>query len=406
MNSNRVVLIYPTQSILERFIPLAQKYDDFLFIIDKTNRLNYKHTILCDFENSFEESVAKCKDVLGPKAAFFALNEFFLPLVNKLNYHFQSQDLTHFSPLRSKTEMKKEFLKSSLNTSKTLHTVSMGESVPKNLALQYPVIIKPVAAMASAGVKLVHSIDQLLDQARKISLLNLTLPKEDSQGSILIEEFIDGNEYAVDTLWQNGKPIFHGILARNNCNGPYFPDRLYYQDPHLPKELTVMLRETAEGAARAINVMTGASHTEIKIRDGIPYIIETTNRPGAAGLFLELFGSAYGYDLVDTYYQLVSGKSCKFEFNLPRECTHGFLLNFPMGSKRGVIAKIEGVDALKARPEVFKLILEKGVGDRIEAEEISLSYFAYLLANTLDDTVGGLDRQVNEYLNMFKFEIR
>ncbi len=71
----------------------------------------------------------------------------------------------------------------------------------------YPCVIKPVDSSGSRGVKKVNNIEELID-AYSYSIGN------SRNGSVIVEEYIDGDEYSVETLTQKNKTHIIGITEK------------------------------------------------------------------------------------------------------------------------------------------------------------------------------------------------
>lgn len=101
--------------------------------------------------------------------------------------------------------MKKIFVENNIPTSKYIVMNQLDFGKVRNL--QYPLIVKPVDAYSSKGVKKVLTENELrmaFDEAKKIS----------RSKNVIIEEFFDGEELSVDLFVENGKA--HVLLISNS----------------------------------------------------------------------------------------------------------------------------------------------------------------------------------------------
>jgi biotin carboxylase len=246
-------------------------------------------------------------------------------------------------------------------------------------ALDYPVIVKPTHGYASVGVRLVHGPAELLAHLRQVQLVNVTLVAKErpEQPGILVEEFVDGPEYSVDTLWQDGVPLFDGVLSRNSEAGPYYPDRLYYLDPGLPEADRLAITGATHAAVAALGVRNGATHTEVRVKGGRVHVLESTSRPGAGGMFYDLFNRAYGIDLHRAYYDNAMGLPVE-RLDPPQPGLAHFFYSIPARGE-GIVKEVRGLDELRARPEVFGLVLFKQPGSMLYREGLDSEYFCCVL---------------------------
>lgn len=142
---------------------------------------------------------------------------------------------------------------------------------------------------ASFGVKKVYSIQELNSQVNKIFLINSTVIAKENLNNVrcIVEEYVGDEEYSVDTIWCNGEPICSGILSKGIAEGPYYPDRLYYTDPFMKDSRKDEILKLSYEAAKDKGLKHGPNHTEIRFKGSVPYVLETTSRSGAEGVFMK-----------------------------------------------------------------------------------------------------------------------
>jgi len=210
------------------------------------------------------------------------------------------------------------------------------------------------------------------------------------KSGVVIEEFIDGPEYAIDTIWNNGEALISGISCRNMETGPYFPDRLYYIDSNKDLNTRDEILQFSFKAVKATGVKNGATHTEIRFMNGKYYALETTSRPGGAGTLYEfLYKPGWGVDFLKILYLQITcnskladyceGISEKFEqkpiCNLLY--TYKFL-------KQGVIERFVGLDKVKSMPETTTILCYKKPGDYLYYEHLNIGYAIFVFGKILD----------------------
>nr|WP_274615475.1 ATP-grasp domain-containing protein [Vibrio vulnificus] len=164
--------------------------------------------------------------------------------------------------------------------------------VSKNF--NFPLIIKPESGFSSFGVKKCLDIDSLAKQAKRIDLYNMLVLKEFSKSGngIIVEEFITGKEYSVDTYWINGVPIQSFILTRGEQQEDTFPDDLYYYDPKLAPEIEEAILDISCQIGHCFNVKDGVTHSEVIVtKENQVFAIESSPRGGAGGMFNKLFSA-------------------------------------------------------------------------------------------------------------------
>jgi carbamoyl-phosphate synthase large subunit len=175
---------------------------------------------------------------------------------------------------RNKFMMKQVFVENGIRCAKGI-LIRPGENIRPDLLNEFtfPLIIKPVDAHSSRGVFKVNDFTGLMkyeNQTRSFS----------GDHSLLIEEFIDGKEYSVESLTYKGKTFIIQITEKIITPYPYTVEIGHIQ----PAELTAKERTEVEQlvikAIDALGINNSASHTELKITANGPVIIEIGARLG------------------------------------------------------------------------------------------------------------------------------
>ncbi len=167
--------------------------------------------------------------------------------------------------------------------------------------LKFPLIVKPNEEDASIGIRqgcVVNNNEELQKKVREII-------GEYNQGAI-VEEFIDGREFDVCVIG-NKEPVVLPIsetvyknFADNETRICYYEAKWVKEDPHfddinsdfpakIPKEIEDKMREYARKAYLILGC-EGYARLEMRLKDGIPYIIEVNPNPDltVTGLFFKL----------------------------------------------------------------------------------------------------------------------
>lgn len=166
----------------------------------------------------------------------------------------------------------------------------------------FPLIIKPVDSSASRGVKKVEDIVDLHSQ------YNIT--KEFSKsGEVLVEEFIEGKEYSVETFSQKGK---HNIVAITEKRLVKGNDTCFVENTHI---LPASLNEKEEALIRSIvldlltklRVDNCPCHVELKLNNKGAFIIEIACRLGGDFITSDLVPLATGIDMLGNLIEVSLG---------------------------------------------------------------------------------------------------
>lgn len=158
----------------------------------------------------------------------------------------------------------------------------------ENLDINYPVLIKPKDEGSSRGIhedSLVFNKEQLVKRLKE-DLKTYNPP-------MMITEFIEGREFTVGVLG-NGEDV--GVLPILEVDFSNLPDHLnniysfevkvYYGDKtlfHIParieEETKNIIEKTAIKAYKVLG-MRDYARVDIRLKDGIPYVLEINSLPG------------------------------------------------------------------------------------------------------------------------------
>lgn len=167
----------------------------------------------------------------------------------------------------------------------------------------FPYIVKPVDSSASRGVEEVHNSSQLKEAVKAAC-------EQSRTGNAIVESFIGGKEFSVETLTQGG--ITHIIqitekLTRGEEQG-YFVEDTHIEPARICDEEADAIRSEVIKATTAVGVDNCPTHTEIKLWDGKPYIIEMACRLGGDYITSDLVPLSTGISMMENLIRLSVGE--------------------------------------------------------------------------------------------------
>jgi hypothetical protein len=188
------------------------------------------------------------------------------------------------------------------------------------------------------------------------------------------------NFVSVETVVETGQIHHATISARTPFRWP-FRETGYFTPSALSDDLAVEVYRVALGAAAALGVQTGCLHTEIKLTNEGPVVIEVNGRPG--GGMSEMLERASGFSILRCALSLAVGASVGLSGPVP--CSRiGYLLYvFPEFDVEWIDA-VEGLPELRAVDGVDEIVLVRGPGQRIDWREGSEAHVFHLTGTTRD----------------------
>ena len=139
--------------------------------------------------------------------------------------------------------------------------------------------------------------------------------------------------------------------------------------------------EAATNAARAVGVDVGCLHTEIKLTDAGPVVIEVNGRVG--GGVPEMLAAASGTDLLRLALRLALGEPITIDGPLAAGCV-AYLFYVHAPEAVSVIGSVEGLDELRAAPGVAEVALRRGPGTAVDWRDGNHGHVASILGTAPD----------------------
>lgn len=168
-------------------------------------------------------------------------------------------------------------------------------------SLTYPVIVKPTDRSGSRGISKVFypsDMDRAIDQARQ----------EGFDGSVLVEQFVEGREFSVEYLSWEGTHHFLALTEKFTTGSPHFIEMGHLEPARVTADEERRICRVVEHALATLGVEYGASHAEVKIEpSGDVYIIEIGSRMGGDCIGSDLVELSTGFDYVNAVIDVALG---------------------------------------------------------------------------------------------------
>ncbi|HIP92759.1 MAG TPA: ATP-grasp domain-containing protein [Thermotoga sp.] len=193
--------------------------------------------------------------------------------------------------------------------------VDVGESLPDNLNLNYPVIVKPVKEGSSAGLRkesVVYEPSRLEEAVRYIH--------EVFEEPALVEEFIDGTEVSLGIIGNDENLEVLPLLEVDFSNLPEGVEKFYshrvkheldeylrYHCPaRLPEKVEKGLKETGKKVFKILGLRDYA-RMDIRIRGDEYFFLEINSLPLLVPVFSDIIkmAEAAGYSYEDFILKLL-----------------------------------------------------------------------------------------------------
>lgn len=195
----------------------------------------------------------------------------------------------------NKIKMKQFLIDSHIPTARHIPIMGDVRNIEPRDGLNFPLVVKPSQSSAGRGVKLVNSIQDLetsIAEAKEIS----------KDGCALIEEFILGDQYSVETISCEGQHNILGITREYFSPPPFFAETQQIFPADLDSTKEALIKECVFNTLTAFGIQHGACHIELRLTpDNESYVIEIASRIG--GWRSELIRKAKGIEYSDLLLQ-------------------------------------------------------------------------------------------------------
>lgn len=260
--------------------------------------------------------------------------------------------------------------------------------------LAYPVIVKPRDNSGSRGVRLCRNEDELkasIDEALDNSRLN----------TVLVEEFIEGQEYSIEALHYDGKSEVIQFTEKKTTPFPYNVELGHKQPARLSREQENGIRDIVEKIGRALCFENCPSHTELKINPRGIFVIETSPRLGGDYITSTLTPLSTGVNVEDQLLHMALGKKVDTQTGRVEKAAGVRFFCFPEGRVERIDS--EALEEAKGWPGIRSLHLKLREGDDIRRITSSLNrYGEYIVEadnrEVLDKRMEDYERRLNEMI--------
>ena len=392
MDDSAVILIIPSASYrTSAFINAIEKLDlKVLVISDKSQVFSGKHPdnlLIMNFHHWKDriDEITEWSERNGLKAVV-GVDEESIVLAANLSKCLKVEHNPVESVLLTKDKylMRIELKKAGVN-SPWFNCFSIHDSLIKNInKISFPCVIKPTFLSASRGVIRVNTIKELANGIKTIKeLLSLKEIRErggEKSDWILVEEYIPGKEIAIEGIVSEGKLKVLAVFDKPEpLEGPTFEETIIVTPTSLSEKNQFSLFETAQNAVKALGIVKGPVHVEVRINSSGNYILECASR-SIGGLCSKVLEFQGGMSLEELILRSYLGR------NVEKSKLTGSARGVMMmpTEKMGILKEMRGVDdALNVKGVTdLKIIIKPG--EKLEPLPKGDRYIGFIFAEDKD----------------------
>jgi biotin carboxylase len=231
-----------------------------------------------------------------------------------------------------------------------------------------PAVVKPVGLSASRGVIRADDADGVRAAVQRVHDM--------VDCALLIEEYVPGDEVAVEGLLRDGTLEVLAIFDKPDpLVGPYFEETIYVTPSRHPDDSQARISEVTAHAAAALGLTEGPVHAELRVDGTRIWVIEIAAR-SIGGLCARALRFGAGISLEEVI--------LRHALQLPldgiaRETAASGVMMLPI-ARAGVLREVRGQDAARAVPGVTGLEITVPIGRRVLPLPEGDRYLGFLFA--------------------------
>jgi biotin carboxylase len=291
-----------------------------LLVDDETSRENWPFESIDEF--FVTPSLARYQDVIntvaylcrGRQIDYIApLDEFEIELVAILREHLRlpGMGVSAMRKMRDKLTMRDMAQAAGIKVPAFIQIKNYDKLREYMEAVPPPWVLKPRMEAGSMGIKKVQSSEEVWRSLDELG---------DKQSYFLLEHFIPGDVFHVDSIIQDGKVIFVSVAKYGAPPMSVYQGGGVFRSRLIPRKKgdAPKLRKLNEDVLKALGMEYGVAHTEfIKAHDsGEYYFLETAARVGGAHIS-DLIEQATNVNLWHEWGRMIVAQLCGERYQLP-----------------------------------------------------------------------------------------
>jgi biotin carboxylase len=247
--------------------------------------------------------------------------------------------------------------------------------------IEFPCVLKPLGLSGSRGVIRADNREEFVGALARIRALlgrvDVRAARTGLEDGVLVERYLPGREFAIEGVLTCGSlQIFTIFDKPDPLEGPFFEETIYVTPSRLQVSAQVALATAVEQAIDALGLWHGPIHAECRVGPGGIFVLEVASRPigGLCSRALRFGGGETTLEEVLLRHALGEDVS-----HWVRQPAAAAVMMIPI-PKRGILKRIEGESAARARPHVEDIVVTAKVDQLLEPLPEAGSYLGFIFA--------------------------
>lgn len=248
-------------------------------------------------------------------------------------------------------------------------------------ALSFPCVLKPTFLSASRGVIRADDDIEFRAAARRIGEI-LHAEKRAGGGNaeshlILVEEYIPGNEYAVEAMLRAGDLHPLALFDKPDpMEGPYFEETIYVTPSRAADATQEEIVATVERAVGALHLQEGPLHAEVRVNQHGVFIVDVAAR-AIGGLCPRVLRFGTGVSLEELILRHAMGEDVA-DFRRENRAAGVMMIPIPAA---GVLRGVAGLEQARRMEGVREITLTINPGQPVLPLPEGNRYLGFIFAH-------------------------
>jgi hypothetical protein len=251
-------------------------------------------------------------------------------------------------------------------------------------SMPFPCVVKPLVLSGSRGVIRADSKEEFTAAFTRVERLlaatDVRAMQDPAADAIQVEGFIDGREYALEGVLEQGELVTLAIFDKPDpLEGPFFEETIYVTPSRADERLQHEIRRAIGAAAGAVGLHHGPVHAECRVSDSGVFVLEVAARPigGLCARTLSFDGpQGQRIGLEELLLRHALGESCR---QWIREATASGVMMIPI-PRAGVFRRVDGVEAASEVDGIVGLEITAKADQQLVPLPEGASYLGFIFA--------------------------